>query len=77
MWWIVAVFVATLVLAYAFMPKPQTQAPPGTSEITAPTAEVGREIGVLFGTRDVEGMNCVWWGDVRLVAIKSKSGSKK
>jgi hypothetical protein len=76
MWWIVAVFVVTLVLAFAFMPKPQTAPPPGLSEINAPTAEVGREIGVLFGTRDIEGPNCVWWGDVRLVAIKSKGGKK-
>ena len=77
MWWVVAVFVATLVLAFAFMPKPQTQPPPGLNEITAPTAEVGREIPVLFGTRDLDGPNCCWWGDVRLVAIKAKSQGKK
>jgi hypothetical protein len=77
MWWIIAVFVVTLVLAYAFMPKPQVQKPPGLSEITAPTAEVGREIAVLFGTRDVEGPNVTWWGDVRLVPLKSSGGSKK
>lgn len=76
MWWLIAVFVVTLVLAFAFMPKAQTAPPPGLSEITAPTAEVGREIAVLFGTRDIEGPNCVWWGDVRLVAIKSKGGKK-
>jgi hypothetical protein len=76
MWWLVAVFVATLVLAYAFMPKPQTQKPPGMNEVQAPTAEVGREIPVLFGTRDIEGPNVVWYGDIRLVAIKSKGGKK-
>lgn len=76
MWWIIAVFVAALVLSYAFMPKPQIAPPPGASEITAPTAEIGREIGVLFGTRDIEGPNVVWWGDVRLVAIKAKGGKK-
>lgn len=76
MWWIIAVFVATLVLAYAFMPKPQVAKPPGMNEVTAPTAEVGREIPVLFGTRDIEGPNVVWYGDIRLVAIKSKGGKK-
>lgn len=76
MWWLVAVFVATLVLAYAFMPKPQTQKPPGMNEVQAPTAEVGREIPVLFGTRDIEGPNVVWYGDIRLVPIKSKGGKK-
>lgn len=76
MWWLVAVFVATLVLAYAFMPKPQAQKPPGMGEVTAPTAEVGREIPVLFGERDIEGPNVVWYGHIRLVPIKSKGGKK-
>lgn len=76
MWWLVAVFVATLVLAYAFMPKPQSGPAPSKSDITAPTAVVGREIGILFGTRDVEGPNVVWYGHVRLVPIKAKGGKK-
>jgi hypothetical protein len=76
MWWIVAVFVASLVLVYAFMPKPQQGKGPGASEIIAPTAEVGREIGVVFGTRDVEGPNCTWYGALRLVPIKQKSKKK-
>lgn len=76
MWWLIAVFVASLVLAYAFLPRPQTAPPPATSEVTAPTAELGREIPVLFGTRDLEGPNCVWYGNVRLVPIKSKAGKK-
>jgi hypothetical protein len=77
MFWLIAVFISPLLLAFAFMPKPQTQKPRGINEVQAPTAEVGREIAVLFGTRDIEGPNCVWYGKVRLKAIKSKSGSKK
>lgn len=76
MFWVLAFFVGVLVMAFAFMPKPQTQKPPGMNEIQAPTAEVGREIAVLFGTREIEGPNVVWYGDVRLVAIKSKGGKK-
>lgn len=77
MWWLIAVFVATLVLAYVFMPKPQQQKPPGMGEVTAPTAEVGRSIAVLFGERDIEGPNVVWYGDIRLIPIKSSGGGKK
>jgi hypothetical protein len=76
MWWIVAVFVASLVLAYAFMPKPQATPPPGLNEIQVPTAEVGREIPVLFGCRDLNG-NVTWYGDIDLVPIKSSGGGKK
>lgn len=75
--WIYAiVFVVALVAAYAMMPKPQSQPPPGLGDIKAPTAEEGREIPVLFGTRDLESPNVVWYGDLRTVAIKKKGGKK-
>lgn len=75
MWWFVAIFVVSLVIAFA-IPKPQIDAPVAVTEITAPTAEVGREFGVLFGTRDLAGPNVVWWGDLRIVPIKKKGGKK-
>lgn len=75
-WWYAAYFVASLVISYAMMPKPQNAKPPGLSEIKVPTAEVGREIPVLFGTRDIESANVVWYGDIRLEPVKSKGGKK-
>lgn len=75
--WIAAViFVVALVVAVAMMPKPQSQPPAGLGDIKAPTAEEGREIPVLFGTRDIEGPNVVWYGHLRTVAIKKKGGKK-
>lgn len=78
MWWFIAVFVVALVVSYATMPKPQSQSQPpaGLGDIKAPTAEEGREIPVLFGTRDLEGPNVVWYGDFRAVAIRKKGGKK-
>lgn len=76
MFWFIALFVAALVVSYATMPKPQTQKPAGLSEIDAPIAEEGAEIPVLFGTRELTGPNCVWYGDLKTVAIKSKGGKK-
>ena len=76
MWWLVAVFVVSLAVAIAFAPKPQSAPPPGLNEIDAPTAEEGREIPVLFGTRMMRAPNVVWWGHVRLVPIKKKGGKK-
>lgn len=75
-WWYIAVFIVALVVAYSMTPKAQSQKPAGLGEIQAPTAEEGREIPVLFGTRDIDSANVVWYGDLRTVAIKKKGGKK-
>lgn len=75
-WMYAVVFVVALVAAYAMMPKPQSRPPAGLGEIKAPTAEEGREIPVLFGTRDLESPNVVWYGHLRTVPIKKKGGKK-
>lgn len=76
MFWFIALFAVGLVLGFAATPKIQTQPPAGLGEIKAPIAEEGVEIPVLFGTRDLEGPNVVWYGDLKTVAIKSKGGKK-
>lgn len=76
MFWFIAAFVVGMVVSFAIAPKPQTQKPAGLGDITAPTAEEGIEIPVLFGTRDFNGPNIVWYGDLKTVAIKSKGGKK-
>lgn len=76
MWLYIAVFVVALAVSYAMTPKPQSQPPAGLGDIKAPTAEEGREIPVLFGTRDIEGPNVVWYGDLKTVAIRKKGGKK-
>jgi hypothetical protein len=76
MWFFFAVFVVAFVIAYATMPKPQSRKPAGLDEFQAPTAEDGREIPVLFGTKDLNGPNVVWYGDLKGVAIKKKGGKK-
>lgn len=67
MWWYLVVFVAAFVLAYATMPKPQA---PTVGTVDAPTAEEGRAIMVLFGTRWIKQTSIVWWGDVSSSAVK-------
>lgn len=76
MWWYIAVFIVSLVVSYAMMPKPQSQPPAGLGDINVPTAEEGREIPVLFGTRVLYGPNVVWYGDLRTEAIRKKGGKK-
>lgn len=76
MWWYIAAMVVMVIASYALAPKAQTEPPPGIGEIKAPTAEEGREIPVLFGTRNIKSPNVVWYGDIRTVAIKKKGGKK-
>jgi len=76
MWWYAVVFVAALAVAYSRVPKPQTQRPAGLGDVQAPTAEEGREIPVLFGTKTLKGPNVVWYGDLKAIAIRSKGGKK-
>jgi hypothetical protein len=59
--------VAALVLSVAsffLAPKPPSQRRPlaGLDEFDFPTAEAGREIPVLQGTREIRGPNVVWYG---------------
>lgn len=75
-WWYIIIFIVALVAAYAMMPNPQSQPPAGLGDIKAPTAEEGREIPVLFGTRDVDGPNVVWYGDLLVQPIRKKGGKK-
>lgn len=75
-WWYIAVFIVALLVAFTMMPKPQTQPPAGLGDINVPTAEEGREIPVLFGTRDCEGPNVVWYGHFKTKAVKAKGGKK-
>jgi hypothetical protein len=67
MWQLIGVWVATLIIAYALRPKPKIQAPPAPAPIEdfdVPTAQEGREIPVLFGTRVISSPNVVWYGDL-------------
>lgn len=76
MFWQIAVFVASFVASYLLTPKPKNKPPDPIQNVEFPTADVGREIPVLFGTRKISGPNVVWYGDLRTVAIKSKGGKK-
>ena len=47
----------------AYLLQPNTQTPQSVHSITAPTADAGRPIGVVFGTVRVTSPNVLWSGD--------------
>lgn len=74
-WVQVALFVASLIISYALRPKPPKLRPLSLDN-SIPVAEDGKEIPVLFGTRDISGPNVVWYGHFSAEAVKSDSGKK-
>lgn len=75
-WIFIAFAVAFVAGGLLMQPKPQHLPPAGLGDFNVPTAEEGREIPVLFGTRELEGPNVVWYGDFYAEAIKKKGGKK-
>lgn len=76
MWWFAALFIGAFVVSYMITPKPQARPPAGIDEFRIPTAQEGREIPVLFGTKDIVSPNIVWYGDLRVQAIRKRGGKK-
>lgn len=76
MFWYIALFVVSLVAVASAQKTPEAQPPPGLGDFDFPTAEEGREIPILFGTRDLKGPNVIWYGDLKTVAVKKKGGKK-
>lgn len=78
MWWYIVIWIVAFVaVSLAMRPKPQTQSNPAFEELDVPNAEEGKEIPVLFGTRDITQANVVWYGDLSVEAIKKSGGAKK
>lgn len=73
MFWFAVAFIVAFAVAYATMPKPKA---PTLGTVESPTAEEGRAIPVLFGTRWIKQTNVVWYGDIRTEAVKKKGGKK-
>lgn len=70
---------AALVAGYvtaALAPKIEPPKPSTLDDFDVPTAEEGRPIPWVFGTVWLRGPNVLWYGDMRAVAIREKSGKK-
>lgn len=78
--WVINLIVSVVlsVISYMLAPKAKTQDATAATldDFELPTAEEGREIPVIFGTRDISGANVVWYGDLKTEAIKKKGGKK-
>lgn len=73
-WQVVAQWVAMAVLSFLLRPPPPPNPKPATlEEIGVPVAKDGQDIAVLFGTRDIKGSNVMWYGDLKVKAVRNRS----
>ncbi len=71
-WQYVALIVVSALIQIALAPRPKAQKPAGLGDFTVPTAESGREMPVLFGTKILRGPNCVYYQGLTTKPIKKK-----
>jgi hypothetical protein len=57
------VVITVLVVAYLIMPKPKQSKPDSARDMENPTAEAGREMPVIFGTKTIKGLNVLDFTD--------------
>ena len=69
-----AVLLVVVVLAFALQPKTPEPKPSSLSDIDAPTAQEGKPIPKVFGTRVVQSPNIVWYGKLGYNKITTKGG---
>lgn len=69
-WPQIIAIIISYAISYFTQPKQKGAKSALLSDFDLPTAEVGREIPVLFGTRDIKAPNIVWYGDLKVKAIK-------
>ena len=73
MWNLVLLFLVSFAVVYATRPKVEAPKPAGIDEFQAPTAESDREIPVLFGSKNLNGPNVVYYGDLVVTPIRKKA----
>jgi len=73
-WVQIAILIVSAVISYALAPKPPVPKPAALADFSAPTAEEGRPVPVVFGDVWVTGPNVLWYGDLQSQPIKKKAG---
>lgn len=63
---------ALMVVAYLIMPKPKASKNE-IKDMDDPTAEAGKPLPVLFGTKTIKGLNVLWFGEKRYKKRKVKA----
>jgi hypothetical protein len=77
MWPQLVFMIVAAILAYALTPKPKTPAPDTLSDVSVPTIEIGKPVGVAFGEVWIDDSNILWYGDLSSWPIYPTGGGSK
>lgn len=70
---LLAIVVVLTIISYLLMPKPKAPKPAAATDLEDPTADAGREIPVLFGTKTVKGLNVLDYTDKSIQSYDVKA----
>lgn len=73
MWAALIYLVVTTILTIALAPRPPTPAAAQIGDFTLPTVQQGRPVPIIFGTCNITGANCVWYGDLVVNPVRQHS----
>lgn len=69
--WQLLLAIAVDIAGYLLTPKPSNNT--SAEDIQAPTAESGKTMTVIFGTRSVKSPNVLWFGNKQIRTFKVKA----
>lgn len=75
-WPMIVAMIVIAAAAYAFTPRPPSPQRPAPGKLELPTTEAGTSIPVVFGTREIQRPNLVYWGGVSTDPIRKRGGKK-
>ena len=77
MFWITfGILFAATTISYFLQPKPPAPKKPQFEDLNTATVDAASVIPEVFGTKWVKSNNVVWYGDLKVDAIKTKGGKK-
>lgn len=73
-WIYLIVMLIVLIASVALMPKPKSAPPPALGDYQVPTADDGRDVGMIFGTVWIDDPNIINYGQLTTRPIYATSG---
>jgi hypothetical protein len=61
--WLILITIVLQVLVFLLAPKPKKPKPPDKEDLENPTADAGKPVPWLTGTKLLKGLDVFWFGD--------------
>ena len=75
-WFMLGAFFVSTAIGYFLRPGIPKPRKPSFEDLKAPTVDAASVIPEIFGQKWVKSNNIVWYGDLKMDAVKTKGGKK-